>query len=38
MWKVYLFEFIILVIVSTLWGILLEKHKNEIEDDKEKEM
>jgi hypothetical protein len=38
MWRVYLFEFIIVVIVSCLWCTILDKHKNEIEDDKEKEM
>jgi hypothetical protein len=38
MWRVFLFEFIVVVIVSSLWVNLLDKHKNEIEDDKEKEM
>jgi hypothetical protein len=38
MWKVYLFEFIVVVIVSILWCTLLDKHKNEKENDKEKEM
>lgn len=38
MWRVYLFEFIVVVIVSSLWCNLLSKNQNEIEDDKEKEM
>jgi len=38
MWRVYLFEFIVVLIVSSLWVYLLDKHKNEKENDKEKEM
>lgn len=38
MWRVYLFEFIVVIIVSSLWVHLLDKHKNEKENDKEKEM
>jgi uncharacterized membrane protein len=38
MWRVYLFEFIVALVVSCLWVHLLDKHKNEKENDKEKEM
>jgi len=33
MWRVYLFEFIVVVIVSVLWVHLIDKSKNENETD-----
>ena len=33
MWRVYLFEFIVVVIVSVLWVNLIDKSKNEDETD-----
>lgn len=33
MWKIYLFEFIVVVIVSILWAHLLSKQDNDIEDE-----
>jgi len=33
MWKVYLFEFIVVVIISVLWVNLIDKSKNENETD-----
>ena len=33
MWKVYLFQFIITVIVSVIWADLIENNKDLLEDD-----
>ena len=37
MWRVYLFEFIVVLIVSSLWVHLLDKHKDEMENEKDNE-
>lgn len=29
MWRVYLFEFIVVVLISITWANILEKHKND---------
>lgn len=29
MWKVYLFEFIVVVLISVTWVNIIDKHKNE---------
>jgi len=26
MWKVYLLEFIVVVVISVIWGLLIDKH------------
>jgi hypothetical protein len=33
MWKVYLFEFIVVVIISILWAHLLSKQNNNFDDE-----
>jgi hypothetical protein len=38
MWRIYLFEFIVALVVSCLWVHLLDKHKNEMENDKDNEL